>query len=134
MRKALIDTDILSYFFQGRENVRNNFSSYLETHEQFSISQITWYEITKGLHHKPNARHQDSFERFTTRCEILPLTEAGLLLSAQLYGHLRSIGQPLQDMDLLIAGTAIINGLVLITNNEAHFDRIPGLDTQNWNR
>lgn len=38
------------------------------------------------------------------------------------------------DADILIAATALVQGLVLTTNNEAHFRRIPGLRVDNWLR
>jgi tRNA(fMet)-specific endonuclease VapC len=41
-------------------------------------------------------------------------------------------GEPLDDIDLLIAGTAIANGLVLVTHNRQHFDRISGLTVEDW--
>lgn len=38
----------------------------------------------------------------------------------------------LDDMDLLIASTALTHNLILVTNNEKHFQRIQGLDLENW--
>jgi tRNA(fMet)-specific endonuclease VapC len=32
----------------------------------------------------------------------------------------------------LIAGIAIHHGLTVVTNNTAHFDRLPGLTLENW--
>jgi len=36
------------------------------------------------------------------------------------------------DIDLLIAGIAIENEMILVTNNEKHFRRIPDLKIENW--
>jgi tRNA(fMet)-specific endonuclease VapC len=36
--------------------------------------------------------------------------------------------------DTLIAGVAIANELQLVTNNTAHFERIEGLETDNWTK
>ena len=39
----------------------------------------------------------------------------------------------LLDTDiLLIAATALGHGIAVVTNNEAHFRRISGLDVENW--
>jgi len=35
---------------------------------------------------------------------------------------------------LFIAGIAIENEMVLVTNNEKHFSRIPNLKIQNWKK
>nr|WP_256528492.1 hypothetical protein [Limnofasciculus baicalensis] len=37
------------------------------------------------------------------------------------------------DFNLLIASIALTEGCVLITNNIRHYDRIPGLQIENWN-
>lgn len=55
-------------------------------------------------------------------------------LSAEIYATLRRSGTPVDDIDLLIAGVAISNDLVLITHNQCHFDRIDGLEWQDWRR
>lgn len=36
--------------------------------------------------------------------------------------------------DILIAATAIADGHSLVTNNERHFERIEGLNIENWLR
>jgi len=36
------------------------------------------------------------------------------------------------DTDILISGIAIANDLVLVTNNEKHFQRVEGLQISNW--
>ena len=47
---------------------------------------------------------------------ILPLTPESVHQSANLYATLRQRGTPVDDIDLLIAGVAIANNLVLITH------------------
>jgi tRNA(fMet)-specific endonuclease VapC len=42
-------------------------------------------------------------------------------------GRLRTIGQRIGDMDLMIAATALQYDLTLLSNNRRHFDRIDGL-------
>jgi tRNA(fMet)-specific endonuclease VapC len=62
------------------------------------------------------------------------LTEGSAKIFAELYSNLRQEGQPLDDIDLLIAGIAIENDMTLVTNNEKHFERIEGLNTENWKK
>ena len=62
------------------------------------------------------------------------MTERSAKISAELYSSLRQEGQPLDDIDLLIAGIAIENDMTLVTNNEKHFERIGGLNTENWKK
>ena len=41
-------------------------------------------------------------------------------------------GIRIEDMDLLIAATAIYNELTLVTNNTKHFENVPNLKIENW--
>jgi len=52
--------------------------------------------------------------------------------SAEIYAELRKTGKSIGHNDILIAGTAIENDMVLITNNANHFNRIAGLEIENW--
>ncbi|MDP3433898.1 MAG: type II toxin-antitoxin system VapC family toxin, partial [Bacteroidota bacterium] len=61
-------------------------------------------------------------------------TEKSVKISAELYSELRQSGNSLDDIDLLIAGVAIENHLIMVTNNENHFGRIPGLKIANWKK
>jgi tRNA(fMet)-specific endonuclease VapC len=52
------------------------------------------------------------------------------------FGHFKALlrreGRPIGDIDLLIAGVAMHHGLTVVTNNTAHFDRLPDLRLGNW--
>ena len=52
-------------------------------------------------------------------------------LSVITYGELVYDAR-IDDMDILIASTALTHNLVLVTNNEKHFRRVPGLEIENW--
>ena len=43
-------------------------------------------------------------------------------------------GIRIEDMDLLIAATAIYNELTLVTNNTKHFENVPNLKIENWKK
>ena len=49
MNRAMIDTDILSYYFKGDAVVISNFEKYLKDFECIDVSIITYYEIMSGL-------------------------------------------------------------------------------------
>ena len=52
------------------------------------------------------------------------------------FGHLKATlektGRIVADMDLIIASTALTHNLVLVTNNEKHFQHVPELQVENW--
>ena len=62
------------------------------------------------------------------------MTERSAKISAELYSDLRQSGNNVDDIDLLIAGIAIENEMNLVTNNEKHFEKIPGLKIANWTK
>lgn len=133
MNRCLIDTDILSYFFKGAPSVVLGFQEYLKEYDQIEISIITVYEIRSGLFAKGAVKKLVEFETFLLECDVIPLSDHSVRVSAESYGKLKSEGQILDDIDLLIAGIAIENGFSLVTNNTKHFSRISSLSTENWN-
>ncbi|MBU1753024.1 type II toxin-antitoxin system VapC family toxin [bacterium] len=132
MKPILIDTDILSLFFRNQHNVVLNFKNYLAQHEKINLSIITCYEILSGLKHRDALKQLNLFLEFTRHNIILPLTEETVIISSDLYAKRRKIGKPIDDIDILIAGVALSNNLVLVTNNEDHFRNIEGLEILNW--
>ncbi len=62
----------------------------------------------------------------------MPLSVRSAKISAEIYSILKQSGNIVADIDILIAGIAIENKMTLVTNNDKHFGRIPGLNTENW--
>jgi tRNA(fMet)-specific endonuclease VapC len=132
MNRALIDTDILSYYFKGDPIVVENFKKYLTEYDIIEISLITYYEIMSGLLHKNALKQLEIFNDFVTENIVIALTEESCKISSEVYSKLRNSGELIDDIDLLIAGIAIENEMTLVTNNENHFGRISGLKIENW--
>ncbi|GBL12399.1 ribonuclease VapC1 [Microcystis aeruginosa Sj] len=124
MKPCLLDTDILSLFFRNHPQVVHSCNLYLQEYRQLSFSLITHYEILSGLKHRDAQKQLDKFLEFSRLNQILLLTEESVTTSAKIYADLRKKGTPLDDIDLLIAGVAIANNLVLITHNQKHFSKI----------
>ncbi len=134
MRECLLDTDILSYYLKDDKVVKSNVEKYL-IHGEFTeltISEITYYEIKAGLEYKTATKQLALFDDFALNLKIVSLTKSSLNLSAKLYGDLRRKGISIGTPDLLIAGTAIVNELVLVTNNIKHYSPIETLEMNNW--
>ena len=132
MNRALIDTDILSYYFKGDTIVVDNFKKYLAKFDIIEISLITYYEIMSGLLYKNALKQLEVFDDFVSENIVIALTEESCKISSEIYSKLRINGELIDDIDLLIAGIAIENEMILVTNNENHFGRIPGLKIENW--
>ncbi|MFY0606487.1 MAG: type II toxin-antitoxin system VapC family toxin [Cyclobacteriaceae bacterium] len=133
MNRWLIDTDILSYFLKGDKKTSENFELYLREYPKLTISEITYFEILSGLTYKKATKQIEGFENFISTCEILKLSTISIRISASIFAELREKGVTIGTADLLIAGIARVNNLVLVTNNQKHYQPISELSTANWN-
>lgn len=127
----LIDTDIIIYSFKGdpvvKENLRNH------RMDPMAISIITYGEMLYGARKSRQIeRNLATARRVAEIYPLLPVTQSVVETFANLRADLEVAGTPLDDMDLLIAATAMSHNLTLVTNNEKHFSRIPGLSLVNW--
>ena len=132
--RGLLDTDILSELLKQHPLVLQRVRTYLAEHGRLAFSIITRYELLRGLKAK-QARTQEA--AFTLLCQaslILPLTDQVVDRAATLYGELHRQGALLPDADLLIAATALEAQRILVTNNLAHFQRVPNLIIETWKR
>jgi tRNA(fMet)-specific endonuclease VapC len=133
MQLRLIDTDILSEFLkQKNATVEANALQYLAQHQQFSISSMTRYEIIRGLKDKGATRQLQRFDEFCNHSEIIPITDAILDRTAELWVSGRQGGHPHRDPDLIIAATAIEFDRVLVTGNASDFRWIANLTIEDW--
>lgn len=117
----LCDTNIISELARPRPNA--GVLAWSERIALISISVITLEEISYGLTAKPNARIQTWFEQFLqTNCESLPLTDAIARQAGILRGTLQTQGKPRTQADMIIAATAQIYQLTLVTRNIRDFE------------
>ncbi len=62
----------------------------------------------------------------------LPFGDAEATAYATLRAHLEKAGTPIGPLDMLIAGIAMANNLILVTHNTGEFARISGLRIDDW--
>jgi tRNA(fMet)-specific endonuclease VapC len=129
VRKYLLDTNIISYYLKGIENLKEKITSNIDS---LSISIISYYEIISGLQSIDANKRINEFEKFCKLIDIINLDKASILASCKIYASLKKSGKLIDDIDILIAGIALSNNLVMITDNTGHFDRIEGLKVENW--
>ena len=66
---------------------------------------------------------------------IFPLVDIDAKIMDEFGGikaYVQRIGKPSDDMDLLIAATAIATEMTLVTHNTKHFEYIPNLKLADW--
>jgi len=130
--RYLLDTNICIYIRRHRPpEVLARFER-LKPGEA-AISVITSGELLYGAEKSQHrARALEQLEELATLIPVLPLPEN----AAQTYGTIRRYlevhGETIGNNDLWIAAHAKAADLILVTNNEREFKRVPGLKVQNW--
>ncbi len=135
MDASLLDTDTLSEIMKARDPVvLERAGEYLSQFGFFTFSLITRYEVLRGLKAKKAAAKIEAFDERCRGSRVVTLTDAIVVRAADIYADLRSRGELIGDADILIAATALVEGLVLVTNNRDHFARISGLRLDCWTK
>ena len=127
----LIDTDIIIYSLKNYGPVNDNFKKYKNSPK--SISVITYGELIYGA--RKSKYIEKNLAKVYRISEIFPtlnISPSVMEIFGELKASLERSGKIIDDIDLLIASTALNHNLVLITNNEKHFNRINGLEIENW--
>jgi predicted nucleic acid-binding protein len=107
-------------------------SDYLELFEKLTINIISYYEILRGLKDLGNEEKLKWFEGFIQENELVSIRKGTVEKAAEIYVYLKKEGNLIEDADILMASTAIVEDLVLITNNIKHFKRVKDLRVDNW--
>lgn len=127
----LIDADIISYSLKGKQTVITSFEERLN--DPKSISVITYGELVYGA--RKSQREEKNMARVRRIAEIFPIIGVSPAI-IETFGHLKAKLETTEsivaDMDLIIASTALIHNLILVTNNEKHFQHVPELQIENW--
>jgi tRNA(fMet)-specific endonuclease VapC len=97
------------------------------------VCSIVKAELAFGAARSTNpARTAAAQAKFLNRFVSLSFDDA----CAVVYGGIRAVlaraGTPIGPNDVLIAATALANGVTLITHNTAEFSRVPGLPLDDW--
>jgi len=128
----LLDTDIISATLLPRPNldvVRR--LATVPPEEQFT-SAITVGELIYGATRRVRKGLRERIQLVIEAVPVLPFDSAAALRFGDLKAQLERAGTPLAEPDLRIAAIALENDLVLVTGNERHFSRVPGLRLENW--
>lgn len=131
MLRYLLDTNIVIYVIKRRPLAA--LESFNQNAGRMAISSITLAELMHGAEKssKPPA-NLTVIEDFCSRLDVLPYGAK----AAQHYGSIRATlevrGQTIGVNDLHIAAHARSEGLVLVSNNLREFERVDGLQFENW--
>ena len=125
----ILDTD----YFIAILRQKLDLSAGVAADEELFITSLTVAELIHGadrsLHREDNLTR---LEVLFAALIVLPFDE----MAGRRFGHLKAEmeerGEPLNDLDLQIAGIALEHNLSLATNNTKHFKGVNDLQLENW--
>jgi tRNA(fMet)-specific endonuclease VapC len=131
--RYLLDTNTVSYVIKGNfPRVRERLLRVPIS--EVGISVVTEAELRFGVARLPHATKLGIVvEEFLMRVEVLVWDSAAARVYARLRAALEESGEPMGNLDLMIAAQALAVGLILVSNDRA-FRRVKGLKVEDWSK
>jgi len=131
--RYLADTNILGYFARHSPGPLQQRMLTAMLKQEVAISAITRAETRYGLALlKANDKRRASVNLLLREYPALPWTTDAADRYGDIAAHLQQSRQVIGEMDTLIAAHALAEGLILVTHNTRHFERIPSLKLEDW--
>ena len=131
MAKYLLDTNICISLLKDKYGMREKILDV--SFGKCYVSEITIAELYYGAAKSNRPEHFDDVDNIKVMFKILPMYPS-LKLYGRLKAGLEQKGQRLDDFDLLIGATSIVNKMIMVTSNTRHFERIPGIKLEDWTK
>ncbi len=130
--RYLLDTNVCVMYLNGRSNALRDRLISIPI-EDMAVSAVVKSELFYGAMRSNNPtktleRQQEFLDRFVS----LPFGDESVLLFGQIRARLASAGTPIGAYDLQIAAIALANDLILVTHNTREFERVDGLQLEDW--
>ena len=131
--RYLLDTNTVSYVIKGNfPHVRQRLMQV--PIREVGISVITEAELRFGVARLPQAtKLAIVVEEFLRRVEVLGWDSQAAQRYAQLRAALEEHGEPMGNLDLMIAAQAIAADAILVTNDRG-FRKVKGLRIEDWRK
>ncbi len=129
MAKYLLDTNICISMLKNKYGIRGKVLDV--SFEKCYVSEVTIAELYYGAAKSNRPEHFDDVDNIKGMFKVLPMYPS-LKLYGKLKAELEQKGLRLDDFDLLIGATSIVNKMTMVTSNTRHFERIPGIRLEDW--
>ncbi len=130
--RYLLDADTVSFFVRREPKVIARLQA--TSPDLLVLSTITLMEIEYGLSRKPDRRAtlEAVLLPFFNDIHILSYSPEDARATAAIRASLSHSGQPIGPYDVMLAGTALARGLILVSSNTREFSRVSGLLLEDW--
>jgi tRNA(fMet)-specific endonuclease VapC len=131
----LIDNDVFTHWRNGQFYLQRYLKSYFSYHKQYpALPSITAFEALRGFRRdnygEVESGLRDSFarlEELIAGLVVIPFDLRAAQIAAEIFPRLAKNQRAALGNDLLIAATALANGLGVVTQNRRDFELIESL-------
>ncbi len=120
----LLDTTVAIDHLRGAASARDLLRALLDADEQVSASEVVRFELLAGC--RPS--ELEVLEEFCAALMWIPVDEAVARGAGALARAYRAAFAAIDDVDYMIAATALLLGAELLTTNVKHFPMLEGLE------
>lgn len=130
--RYLLDTNVCVMYLNGRSiPIRDRVRS--TPIEEMAVCSVVKAELFYGAMRSNNpTRTLERQREFLAPLVSLPFGDEAALIAGQIRAHLANAGKLIGAHDLQIAAIALANDLTLITHNTREFERVDGLQIEDW--
>ena len=130
--RYMLDTNICVYLIKKKPvNVLMHLHSHIG--DDLAISAITLAKLLHGVEASAYPeKNTIALNQFLSIVDILAFDSEAAVAYGKICTSLRRQGTPIGMMDLLIAAHAKSRDLIIVTNNVCEFERVEGLELENW--
>ena len=108
MDATLLDTNMLSEVLKRKNSqILTHARRYLAAHRRLAFSNMTIYEIVRGLKATGATQQLSHFHAVINSSDVIPIDLPILMRAAELWAEGKRDGHPSDDADLIIAATAL---------------------------
>ena len=122
--RLCIDTNSLIDYLKGREPGASAVEKAVKTYN-CCVASISVYELLFGV---ARAQREIGEQALLGMMTVLSLDDAVAKRAASLHAELIRKNQDIGIKDILIAATCLEHSVPILTANERHFSRVPGLE------
>jgi len=131
MKNYILDSDTLIYFLNGKKEVVEKMVAIPQ--DNLYITRINYAELFYGAY---NSKRVDENLKmiipFLENFAVLEFDKDSSEIFAKTKASLKTNGNIIADMDLMIASIALHHDMTLVSNNTKHFNRVSNLKLENF--
>ena len=135
-RLFMLDTDTCIFLMRGESPALAAKVQSVPLQQQV-MSAVTFAELTYGVQASAAAKrkqNQSVLDSLVLHLAVLDWPQDAAKHYAEIRADLKKRGAQLGAADLMIAAHARAMGAIVVTNNVKDFERVKGLEVENWSK